>query len=517
MAHSNGSVAPWKDVSTAVNDRLGGMGLIAILGASVLGVAVGGPEWLGPRYVTAAVMLLAGLLIVGHFLELNRSITESAFEAYRVGIVLLLLIVLLGVLYRSGTPGYGLGPNRAVATTIVFVVLIAFCVLAGDPRQYSNLQWLVIGCLATVLGIFFYHGLAFAEASGQARQPLWWGSIMAIGLVVIPQYLSRAQFLWAINRFAAGLILLSLPVYIVGEFTLFGLSFTFHEAYTIPLLDHQVQATRSLFAHRNAFATVVFAGLVAAVAEFHQAYLRERPVGTLIVPGVLLGINAIGLAVSYGRALWVTTPMAVGVYFAYAVFGRQIVPIAVVAGFSYLLGGIAAVQSGILPLPEGTPTRVLRWYPAIEAILDSPSLLGEGLIDPGLYIAPYQGGAEYSPHNSYLTMTIRAGLLGGLAYVVLIVTSLLAGLRATQAEETNIPASVGLLALGVGYTAHQLFEAYTLFNWNSSTVVAVLVFGFLVFGGVERTIQSSGSVGVDASNDITMQSTDRSDASRTDR
>lgn len=495
MAHSSGSVTPWEDVSTAVIDRLGGLSLMAVLAAAVLGVAVGGPEWLGPRYVTAAVMLLAGLLIVGQTLQLDRvrSNAESGFEVYRLGLALLLLVVLLGVLYRSGTPGYGLGPNRAIAAVIVFVVLIAFCVLAGDPRQYSHLQWLVIGCLATVLGIFFYHGLAIAGPSGQARQPFWWGSIMAIGLVVIPQYLSRAQLLWALNRFAAGLVLLSLPVYIVGEYSLVGLSFTFHDAYTIPLLDSQVRATRSLFAHRNAFATVVFAGLVAAVAEFHHASVRERPAWTLVVPGVLLGINGVGLAVSYGRALWVITPMAVGVYLAYAVFGRRAVPIAVLAGFGYLLGGIVAVQSGLLPLPEGTPTRVLRWYPSIEAILDQPTVLGEGLIDPGAYIAPYQGGAEYSPHNSYLTMTIRAGLLGGLAYLVLIVTSLVAGVRATQAQETDIPASVGVLALGVGYTAHQLFEAYTLFNWSSSAVVAVFVFGFLVFGGAERTIQSSST------------------------
>ena len=489
MAHTEVESPTWEYNFPVVFERLGGLGLMAVLGVAVLGAAPGGPEWIGPRHVTAGIMLLTSALVVCHILLTDWNDFESDLDPYRYSIQLLLLFVLLLILSQSATAGYGLVFDRATSSLAVFLILMGFCVLAADPRRYSFLQWLVIGCIATVVGIFFYHALSISITSSQARQPFWYGSIMAIGIVALPQYLSREQFLWAVNRFSAGLVVLALPIYVIGEYTLFGMSFTFHGGYTIPVLDVDVRATRSLFVNRNAFAVVVFAGLVAAVAEFHQTVVRQRPLWALFIPVLLLGINAIGLALSYGRALWVITPMALGVYFAYMVFGRRAVPIAVVGGFVYLVSGIAAVHTGFLWLPEDIPTRADRWYPSVAAILDQPSLLGAGFVDPGAYIAPYQGGAEWSPHNSYLTVAIRAGLLGGAAYVSLMASSLLSGLL--EMRENTVGASVGVLALGVGFTAHQQFEAYRLFNWSSSSVLAVLVFGFLVFGGFEKLFWTS--------------------------
>lgn len=488
MAHTEVESPTWEHRFPVVFERLGGLGLMAVLGVAVLGVAPGGPEWIGPRHVTTGIMLMTSVLVVAHILLTDWDNFESKLDPYRYSVQLLLLFVLLLILLQSATPGYGLVFDRPTSSLVVFLVLMGFCVLSNDPRRYSFLQWLVIGCITTVVGIFFYHAISISITSGQARQPFWYGTIMAVGIVVLPQYLSREQLLWAVNRFSAGLVLLALPIYVIGEYTLFGLSFTFHGAYTIPVLDFEVPATRSLFVNRNAFAVVVFAGLVTAVAEVHQTFVRQRPLWAFFVPVQLLGINAVGLALSYGRALWVITPMALGVYFAYMVFDRRAVPIAVMGAFVYLASGIAAVHTGFLWLPEDIPTRADRWYPSVAAILDQPSLLGAGFVDPGAYIAPYQGGAEYSPHNSYLTVAIRAGLLGGAAYAMLMASSLLSGLL--EMRKDTVGSSVAVLSLGVGFTAHQQFEAYRLFNWSSSTVLAVLVFGFLVFGGMTRISSS---------------------------
>jgi O-antigen ligase len=184
--------------------------------------------------------------------------------------------------------------------------------------------------------------------------------------------------------------------------------------------------------------------------------------------------------VAYGRALWAITPMALGVYLAYLVLGRGAVPAAVVAGFLYLATGILAVHQGYVPLPDDTPTRATRWYPAARAVLETPSLLGAGLVDPGPIIAPYHPWRSTgSPHDSYLMTGIRAGILGGFAYVLLVLASLGYGVLDREGD-------VAVLAMAVGFTAHQMFEAYTLFNWGSSTVLAASAFGFLGFGGLER-------------------------------
>lgn len=492
MAHPEVGSARWERRSPAIVQRLAGLGLFAVLGVVVLGGAAGGPEWLVAWRITAAVLLFAGVLILGRYLFADTAGSPSKYDPYRVGLQVVLLVGLLGVVYQSQSAGFGLGLHRPAETTAVFLGLVAFCVLAGDPRRYSPVQWLVIGCVATVVGIFFHHSLSVAEVSLRSRHPVWAGVIMAVGLVVLPQYLSRSQFLWAVNRLAAALVVLAVPTYVIGEYTLFGLSFSFHGEYTVPVVDYQVRATRSLFVNRNAFAVVVFAGLVAAVAEVHRSYVGKRPFWAVAGAGVLLAVNALGLALAYGRALWVITPMALGVYLAYLALGRRAVPFAVLAGFGYLVCGIVAVHSGFVPLPEDTPTRATRWYPAAEAILNQPSLLGEGLVNPGQVIADYHPtGSAGSPHNSYLTMGIRAGLLGGVAYVVLIASSLLRGVLWDRGADADAGAAVAVLALAVGFTAHQQFEAYTLFNWGSSTVLAVLVFGFLVFAGADRSSGAS--------------------------
>jgi hypothetical protein len=140
----------------------------------------------------------------------------------------LLLGLLFVVLLQSRTAGYWIQASRPVSSTVVFLLLMGFCVLARDPREYSVLQWVALGSLATVLGIFFYHGLAINEVSGMARVPFWYGVIMAVGVVVLPQYVSRRAFLWAVNRFAAVLVLVTLPVYVYGEYSMFGMPFRFH-------------------------------------------------------------------------------------------------------------------------------------------------------------------------------------------------------------------------------------------------------------------------------------------------
>lgn len=173
--------------------------------------------------------------------------------------------------------------------------------------------------------------------------------------------------------------------------------------------------------------------------------------------------------------------MALLVYLAYLAVGQRAVPVAVLLAFAYLVGGIAAVHSGIVPLPEDTPTRASRWYPALEAILDRRSLLGAGFVDPGEIIAPYYPTSSTgSPHNSYLIIGIQAGIVGGIAYALLIASSLLSGVM--ESLERDGVVLTAMVALSVGFAAHHQFEAYRLFYWAASTVLAVFVFGFLVFG-----------------------------------
>lgn len=481
MAYAERGSLAWDHRVKFVLERFGGLGLIGVLGVSVLGVAAGGPEWLGARHVAAAVLAYSGGLVGCQYVLRERTLTRNWYEPARFGLQLLALAGLGYVLHLSQTPGYEIGFRRTAAATNALLLVVAYCVLARDPREYSVLHWLAFGCLATILAIFFYHGRTLPVTSPQARQPLWWGSIMAIGIAVIPQYLPREAFLWALNRFAAGLVMVALPVSIVGEYTLFGLSVGGMGAATIPVVGVELPVARSLFGTRSAFGVVAFAGVVAALAELLRTYVTVRPAWWWLVPLALLALNTVGLALAASPVLWVLALLAGSVYLGYLLFGWRGAPIAVLGGVVALVAGIGGVHTGLLPMSEDTPTWIHRWAPAASAVLDNPSLIGAGLVDPAESIAAaHPSRSAGHPHNAYLTMAIRAGWLGGFLYGVLIATSLLAGIDETITGDGV--ARVGVLALGVGFAAHQLFAALTLFGWHSSSMLAALVFGFLIFG-----------------------------------
>lgn len=460
-------------IPAELTSRLFGAGFIVVLGMAILRVAMGRPEWIASWKVTAAFLVFAGSLILATYRygpPLVRPL-DRALSVLRLG----LLFVLLVVVIQSATPGFGAGIDRSTELAVVFAALVAFCVLASDPRQYSPGQWLFIGCFATVTGIFFLHGLSVGEVSARARQPLWWGVLVGVNLLVLPRYLSTDQFLWTLNRLAALLVLLALPIYVVGEYTLFGLQFTFHGAYDLPVLGREVRATRSLFVNRNTFAEVVFVGVVAGAAEAHRAIRRGGWPQLAGMPSQLLVVNLLGLALAYDRAMWVITPVAVGIYLAYVTFGRRSVPLSVTAGIVFLFGGLLAVYLGVLD--THTSNRFALWRGGLAAIADQPSLLGEGLVPPGRFMADYHDLGSVSPHNSYISIWIRTGILGGVAYATLVAGSVPWG--AIRFRNVDVAA----LALAAGFAAHQLFEAYTLYQSGMGSVLATLAVGFLIFGG----------------------------------
>lgn len=461
----------------AFEPRVVGVAVAGLLALAILNYAAGGPGWLHAWHVAAAFLMVAAGLVIRHYITVPAEKRPNGSESARVSILLVGLAVLLVVTYQSRTPGVGFELHRPVELWLIYAVVIGCCVLAGDPREYNPFQWIAVGCFTVVLGIYFYHGLSVPAASTRARHPIWGGVVWGVGMFVLPQYVRPETFFWAVNRLAALVVLVALPVYLIGEYSLYGLQMGFHGS--IPYIE--VDAIRGFFVHRNAFGVVAFAGILAGLGEIHLLRKGDRHAPRLAVPAILLVVTATGLVLSFGRALWVIAPMLLGIYAAYVFFGRRVIPMALIAGAVYLAVGIGAVHTGLVQLPEGTPTRAPQWYPSLAAVLDNPSLFGAGLVDPGAFIAPYHPeGSTNSPHNAYLTIWIRTGIVGVIAYLGLTATVLFQGVARYR------EVSVATLLLAVGFAAHQLFEAYTLFGWGSSTVIAVLAFGFLVFGPFER-------------------------------
>lgn len=472
---------PWESGPAAWSTWVVAVGFTGLLGIAILRAATGRPDWLLAWRVGIAFLLFAGVLMVGQQL----STTGLPFGpgpglagrslAARLGLIAVLSVVV----FQSRSPGIGLGVQRTIETIAIVVALIALCVLADDPRRHTLGQWLVFGCFATIVGIYVAHSLAVVEGSVASRQPLWAAVVMSVCLLILPQLVPRQLFLWALSRVAVVVVLLGLATYALGAYTIWDLQVQFQGTFTIPLVDLEVRAIRSLFVNRNTFAMVVLAGLVGAISELHGRYGRHDTAVPL-VPTALVAINAIGFVLSFGRALWVIGVVVFGIYGASLLYGHRAVPAAVTGGVVYLLGGIllvyVAVRAGLLA--SDPSDRFHLWRASWAAITDPPMLFGAGTASPADVILAYRDSeSPVSPHNSYFSVLIRTGLVGGLAYIAIVVTSLLEGVRRYR----DVDAAV--LSLAAGFAAHQVFEAYTMLWWTTGSVYASLAIGFLLFGG----------------------------------
>lgn len=467
-----------------VGSTLVSLATVGLLGTAVLGVAAGDSVSLFAWQISTLALLFTGVVLASHrYLVADRGRSRPT---WRFGLQLLLFGMLLAVVYRSSEAGIGFGIHREIEAAVVLLALVLVGLLAGDPRRYTVGQWVVIASYAVVVGVFFVHGLAFSETSVWARYPLWAATVMGLCLLVLPQYVPTETFVRSVSRVSAAVVLIGLPVYLLGEYSLFGVPIRFHGAYAIPYLGYEVPAIRSLFTNRNTFGAVVFAGTVAATADLHRTVIHDRSASTVarrglpIAGGVLLlGVNALGLALAYGKAPWVVGAASIGIYLAYLAFGRRAIPAAMAGAVAYVVVGILAVYTGVVDVdPSG---RFELWGAGVAAILADPTPLGAGLVSTGEYILPYRdGGAPYTVHNSYLSIWIRGGYVAGVAYALVIAASLLRG--ASRYREVD----VAVLAIAVGFAAHQLFEGYTLFHWEITSVLAALSFGFLAFGRAQR-------------------------------
>ncbi|MFP8956512.1 O-antigen ligase family protein [Natrialbaceae archaeon A-CW3] len=407
-----------------------------------------------------------------------RLAVDSARDATRrrLGILVILLsaAAALGVVYRSATPGFGFGPNRTLSLVVVFLVIVSFLLLVTDARQYTRGQWAAIGCFAILAAVYFAHTLTYAPSSAQSRWPVWSLVVMGGSLVVIPRLVPERMFLWVLSRLAAVVVLLGLATYVVGDYTLWMLEVRqWSGSPSVPGVETDVTILRSIFRNPNSLGVLAFTGLVAAAVEFHRSVATRRPLNATVT-AALAAVCGLGLFLSNARASMLAAAVAIAIYTGYVVGGRRAVPVVVVATVLTIVGFLLGMYVGAIDISDSN--RFDLWAGSLAAVRDGPLLFGYGS-PPGPIIESYlSGGLSASPHNSYLSVFVRVGLVGGLAYLCLVVGAVVAGtLRYRDVD-------VAMLALAVGWAVHQLFESYTLFWWSPGAVLGTLAIGYLLFG-----------------------------------
>lgn len=364
----------------------------------------------------------------------------------------------------------GLGFRR-LELLAVFFVLFAFVLARDDLVGFLPTAAPYLGAAAAVTGIFLFHAQEFGSGSGLGLFPVFAAIVLAFNLFVLPRYVSADAVYWTVATVTAGITAMSLPAVIYGDFSLWIFEVrTWTGSLSPPLLDRDVPIVRSIFANPNTFGLLVFPGVVASAVTAHRTVTRSSSPLLATVPLGCLGITAIGLYLSNSRASMLAAAVAVGVY-ALAVTNRRLIP-AILVGVGLLVPlFLTLVYVGVLPIDPAH--RFTLWRAGVDAMRHDSGLLGQGLIGTGAAIEPYLDGGG-SVHSSYLSIGIRAGLLGGLAYCVLVFGSLIHGIAGYRRV------NVGMLALATGFAVHQLFEGYTLFSLGPGSIFGALAIGYII-------------------------------------
>ncbi|WP_129115509.1 O-antigen ligase family protein [Halegenticoccus tardaugens] len=445
------------------------------LAAAVLMDADFEAEWLTVSNLLYLLLLFAAIGFVWHAYRgdaLDLAFVSTLLVPYVLSCLLLIGLIL--TLNESGFPE----PGRALKFGIVY--LLSLFVVAANAEPIESLKRTVgyVLAFAIVLGAFFTHLPEIAVGSGLVGFAVRSGLLMGLCMFIFPRYVSRDAFLWTVGVISAVVIAISLPVYVLGEYTLFGLSFElWGTRKMLPLVGVKFQLLESMFGNPNTMGGLAFAGTVGAAMAAHRSYINGSIPGVWLLPAGLFFLNGFGLYLSYSRAAWLAATVTLSLYGFYVLFGRNTVPI----GFTAIVGGVVLLFAAMfLSIVEiSTSGRFTLWGAGFRAIVDNPSLFGAGIIDPAEPLEPYLQGrySGFSPHNSYVSIFLRAGLLGGLAYLVLTVGSVLYG--AYIKSEVD----VSMLAFATGFGIHHMFEAYTLYQYEFAAVCGAIVFGYLVLDG----------------------------------
>ncbi|WP_331234428.1 O-antigen ligase family protein [Natronorarus salvus] len=442
------------------------------------------------RYVHAAFGLLLVLLLsmgftsVGpiHLALLGVFIGFLAFNQYdyRTGgvdtsIFLLAqfgLTLLLG--FTVTWQALGAFENSVFALVLLWLSLLGYLIVQHDALSYVSQTFPYLLCFGVVFAVFLYHTLPVAPGGGLAVFAVSAGVLLGLNLFVFPRYVSPRLFLWTIAAFGGVLAFVGLPSAFDRSYTVWFLAVEpWENTITPPMLDREFSVVRSAFGNPNTFGIVVFAGTVAAFVEAIRSLERGAALGALLMVG-LLGVNLVGLYLSNSRASWLAAGVGVTIYAAYSLLDWRAVPVAAVGIAILVPAFLVGIYLSIVPIDPAN--RFELWRASLSAIRENPTLAGQGIVSTSDVIAPYvpDGIGQPSPHNSYLSIWIRTGLLGVAAYTLLIFGSILHGLAKARTVD------VAALALACGFAVSQFFEAYTLYHTGPGSVIGALAFGYLI-------------------------------------
>lgn len=384
-----------------VDGRLHSLAALALYPAVALLLALvfltqvtGAPAFVEGWRVAAAVLLVAALAASADYL-----LADDVAPARTRNFLLFLgaTLLLLEVLQQSRSPGVGLGWHRGLELALVFGLLLVVLLAYPDYRTLAPGQWLFVGCVVVLAGLFFVHALAVRPASLASRWPLWAAVVAGVNLLVVPRFVPDRVVLWSLAGLAALASLAGLRVLVAGDYAVLFFEVQTYGTRVVEPIQYELPRLQSVFTNPNTFGLVAYGGMAAATILFHRAARADRWLPALVA-AVLLGSNVAGLIASTSRASWFAAAVFLAVYLSYVAGGRELLPAGAFAGGVLAAAAIVAVYEGWLPADPAN--RFTLWRASVEAFRESPSLFGHGFVSTADFVAPTSTAPSGRPRTT---------------------------------------------------------------------------------------------------------------------
>ena len=344
--------------------------------------------------------------------------------------------------------------------------------------EYSIPRYALIS-LSLLWGVYIFHAIITPMRGELFNSPIIRTPLIIIisiiNIIIIPHVYSIDEFLACLSITSVFVVLLGLPTFFVS-YSILGIEFAMdpgvHEFINIELYS-------SLFVGPNSFSRYVLAGTISSLVLI---MLDRRYI-------TLFSINVVGILLASSRATMGVTVVSIILFLLFLKFGRYTLYIVSALGGLIIFTLILAI-SGIVPAPgiiiDQNLSRRILWSAGIEAWKQNP-LIGTGPIDTAEAIEPFLQGTRWPGthvHNSYLRILITTGLVGLIPYIYFHIRSIIS--QILLVEDIY---SLGILLIGIAYTANQATNVFSLFGLSATSVIVSITFGFMIFNITQSNIE----------------------------
>jgi hypothetical protein len=334
-------------------------------------------------------------------------------------ILFVTVIVPYGIQNQYGLAG---GSGLVLSDVLILLALLrALMVLVRQPLEpRRTLAMAGVGAMLAIAAVQLVRGWSYGSDIGQVgyefRVLLGWATI-AVAIPLLADQASRM-------RLYKALLVVGIAVGIYGLMQYFQLVTFFAEGQAG--LREGVRFTSGGKGQIQGGLFAYPVGVLVGFAALTSGAVRARAGQVALI--ALVGLNAIGLLLTYERTFWVATFLGLGFIAVRAGFAQRLRVVVLITGLVLVLapvmstiapGALSAASERLLSLnqygnDDSVRYRLQEGRHVIDKIQAKP-LIGWGLADEIYYGLPWLQSppeAEAFAHNAYLWLSWKLGLIG---------------------------------------------------------------------------------------------------------